>query len=230
MLRETSPTPPGPLRSNATRGAALRVTPNFRSSRTRLHARKTPPLRRRRCSAAKALRRRKKKGAASCSQDRRCPGMSPPDASGSSKANKSFPAECPCRALLALCPPTASTFSGPRTAETSAAQVPRFSAPCRAQASPGAIPRLSLPSDAAPRLCRGSAIPQRPRISAPFSAAPYRPRRRTLRVIPAAPLPPFPISPPPRALFPKPPPLRIASQAFFLYIPSQGKSSLSIFS
>lgn len=45
----------------------------------------------------------------------RCPPNVAPDASGNSKANRSFPAECPCRVLLALFPPAASAI--PKSAD-----------------------------------------------------------------------------------------------------------------
>lgn len=158
--------------------------------------------------------------------------MPPPDASGSSKANKSFPAGRSCRVILALCPPTASTFPSPRSAETSAAQSPVLRALAERRQSPAQSPDFCACSAQRPAFA-AAAHPQRPRIFAPFSAAPYRPHRRTLRLIPrraASPAFAFPRSPATSPFSRSRPPLRIASQAFFLYIPSQGKSSLSIFS
>ena len=144
-----------------------------------------PPPRRGRGSAAKALRRRgKMRAAASCSPRPEMPRNVAPDASGNSKANRNFPAECPCRVLLALCPPTASTFPSPRTAETSAAQVPRFSALCRSQARS----RLNSPTFAPVRRSAPPSPRQRhpatTRISAPLSPSPGPQRRRTRRSAP----------------------------------------------
>ena len=173
------------------------------------------------------------RASAPCPQGRRCPGMSPPDASGSSKANKCFPAGVPAEysSRSALQRHRHSQVRGlPKHPPQSFPCSPRFGG---TQAIPGATPRLSLPSGAAPPPLPWQRHPQRLRIFAPFSAAPYRPRRRTLRLIPRLAVSPafaFPRSPATSPFSRSRPPLRIASQAFFLYIPSQGKSSLSIFS
>lgn len=152
--------------------------------------------------------------------------MSPPDASGSSKANKSFPAGRSCRVLLALCPPTASTFPSPRTAETSAAQFPLSSALWR---NAGKSPSQSLD------FCACSA--QRPAFAAAANS-PAAPNLRALlrRAIPAAP-PNAPAHPPPRclpcfcippfacnfSLFTKPPPASYCLSGFFSIYSLAGK-------
>ena len=160
------------------------------------------------------------RAAASCPQGQRCPGMPPSDASGSSKANKSFPAGRSCRVLLALCPPTASTFRNIRRTIP-----PVLRALAERRQSPAPFPGFRACSAQRPAFA-AAAHSQRLRIFAPFSAAPYRPRRRTLRLIPrlaASPcfcIPPFACN---FSLFTKPPPASYCLSGFFSIYSLAGK-------